>query len=120
MKKVLIVEDSRLIAGAIKLVLENQNIQVQHLTDGSLVLEDVKKNMYDLIVLDLMMPGVSGIDVFKQLKADTQTKDVKVLILTAKADAIRADNFLANCDSFITKPFDNDSLVKEIKRLLGM
>ena len=117
-KKVLVVEDSIFIAKAIKQLLESEGITANTTSDGAKVVDLVKEGKYDLVVLDLMMPDFSGKDVFYMLKADLNTNDVPVLILTAKVDALKEDKELRDCDKFMHKPFDNDELIEVIKGLL--
>ncbi|MBN1502334.1 response regulator [Candidatus Woesearchaeota archaeon] len=119
MKKVLVVEDSIYITRAIKIILEKEGISVLSTSDGSKVVEIVRNKGIDLVILDLMMPGVSGKDVFKMLKADQDTKNVPVLILSARIDYYLNDEELKTCDKFMTKPFDNKELVQEVKKLIG-
>ena len=117
--KVLIVEDSVLIANAIKILLKKEGIETFYTSEGLEVPKIIPKENIDLVILDLMMPKVSGDEVLKMLKNDPKTKDVKVMILTAKTDALRWDKSLEKCDKFMTKPFDNTELVIEVKKLLN-
>lgn len=114
----MVVEDSTLITNAIKLILEKEGITVFSTKNGAEVVDIVKKENIDLVMLDLMMPEVSGDEVFKMLKADTDTKEIKILILTARADALKWNIKLQGCDKFMSKPFDNDALKEEVVRLL--
>ncbi|MBN1157351.1 response regulator transcription factor [Candidatus Woesearchaeota archaeon] len=116
--KVLVVEDSIVIAGAIKVLLTKESIDVISTNDGSKVVDIMKKEGIDLVILDLMMPNVSGKDVFKMLKSDESTKNVKIMILTARPDALKWNPELRSCDKFMTKPFDNKELVAEVKKLI--
>ncbi len=118
MAKVLIVEDSKLISNAVKLILEHEGIDTMETSDGSKVPEIVKKSKVDLVILDLMMPGVSGEEVLQMLKTDAATSKTKVMILTARVEAIRHNPKLKECDKFMTKPFDMADLVKEVKKLI--
>jgi DNA-binding response OmpR family regulator len=118
MKKVLLVEDSIYTANAIKLILNSENIEVDHLSDGSDVMNWVAQNDYGLILLDLMMPKVSGKEVFQMLKADPKGKDIPVIILTARLDILQWDEELKKCDKYMKKPFDNKELIAEVKKLL--
>jgi DNA-binding response OmpR family regulator len=118
MKKVLIVEDSLPIVNVLRILLQNEGIQVENTSKGREVAAMAKKSKYDLIILDLMMPSYSGKDVFADLKSDASTAKIPILILTAKADALRWNSELASCDKFMTKPFDNAELVSEVKRLI--
>ena len=118
--KVLVVEDSKFISKAINIILENEGIFVIATSDGSKVTDLVKKEKVDLVVLDLMMPHISGEEVYEMLRKDPKTKSTKILILTARTDAMKWDEKLKHCDRFMTKPFDNRQLVSEVKKLLGI
>ena len=115
---VLIVEDSMLIANAVKIVLKNNGIEAKITDEGQTVVDIVKKDNIKLVILDLMMPGFSGVDVFKELKKDNATRDVKIMILSAKTDAIKWNPELKDAEKFMNKPFDNDELAKEVKKLV--
>jgi len=116
--EVLIVEDSMLIANAIKIILKKNSIESITTSEGQNVVDIVKKNSIKLILLDLMMPGFSGVDVFKEMKKDAATKNVKIMILTAKTDAVKWNPELKGAEKFMSKPFDNDELASEVKKLL--
>lgn len=117
-KKILIVEDSLLIAKALNIILSQAGYDTKHTVDGRKVIEIVKKDKTDLVMLDLMMPEMTGAEVFSALKKDPETKKTKVIILTAKTDALKWDKTLKNCDKFITKPFDNNEVIEEVKKIL--
>jgi two-component system alkaline phosphatase synthesis response regulator PhoP len=118
-KKVLIVDDSIVMSKAIKMILDKAGLQVFMEPDGAKALEAAKNNRVDVIILDLMMPGVSGKEVLKMLKSDPVTKMIPVLLLTARIDVLRWDDELKAAESSMQKPFDNHELVSEIKRLAG-
>jgi DNA-binding response OmpR family regulator len=118
MKKVMIVEDSKFIADAIKIMLESKGIQVMHVSDGSKAISTAKKESINLIILDLMMPDVSGTQVLAMLKKDKGTKNIPTIILTARTDALKWDDSLKKCDKFMTKPFDNKELVDSVISLM--
>jgi DNA-binding response OmpR family regulator len=116
--KVLIVEDSKVISNAIRIILEQEGILAFETADGSKVVETVKKLDIDLVILDLMMPSMSGEEVYNMLKKDRKTKNTKIMILTARIDALKRNETLKGCDKFMAKPFDNKELVSEVKKLL--
>ena len=118
MKKVLIVEDSKLIADALRMILEPENLQVLYTDKGAQVVEMCISNSIDLIILDLMMPGVDGVEVFDRLKKNEKTLDIPVIILTARKQALTSHNQLRSCDKFIVKPFVNEDIVREVKKIL--
>jgi len=115
---VLIVEDSMLIASAVKIVLKKEGIESIITSEGRKVVDIVKKENIRLVILDLMMPDFSGVEVFKELKKDKATKDVKIMILTAKTDAVKWYPELKTVEKFMNKPFDNDELAREVKKLV--
>lgn len=119
MKKVLIVENSITISNAIRIILEAGGLAVEQTSDGAKAVEAAKQKGIDLIILDLMMPGVSGFDVFKMLKEDEQAKKIPVIILSAKTDALNWHSELRACDKFMPKPFDNKDLLEAVKKLLN-
>jgi two-component system phosphate regulon response regulator PhoB len=118
MTKVIVVEDSIVIAKAIKIILGSEDIEVEHVINSHKAVETISSQKPSLVILDLMMPGVSGIDIFKELKAKSDTKSIPVLILSAKTDAMKWYEELKDCDKFMKKPFDNDELLKSVKELI--
>lgn len=116
-KKVLIVDDSETITKLVQIILESNNFEVFKEHDGSKAMEAIKTHSPNVVILDLMMPGMSGEEVFKEIRKDPKTKNLPVLVLTAKADALNWNKNIGTCDTFMTKPFNNDELVKEVKRL---
>ncbi|MFH0875980.1 MAG: response regulator [archaeon] len=120
MKKVLVVEDVNVISSAIRLILEKEGIDVIENSDGTKVLNIIRNKKIDLVILDLMMPGMSGAEIFELIKNDERIKKTKILILTAKIDALKINEKLKNCDCFMEKPFDNNVLVYEVKKLLNL
>jgi two-component system phosphate regulon response regulator PhoB len=88
-------------------------------TEGSSVLEKVKKKKPALIILDLMLPGMDGKDICRALKSNPVTKSVPILMLTAKADEVdRVIGFELGADDYVTKPFSPRELVLRVKAIL--
>lgn len=90
------------------------------MTDGEAALESVRRNRPRVLVLDVMLPRRSGFDVLKQLRASIDTKDLPVLILTAKGQ--QQDRRIAEelgADGFVTKPYSNAEVVGAVRQLLG-
>jgi DNA-binding response OmpR family regulator len=116
--RVLIIEDESRIAKNIAQVLkENANFAVDICTDGVDGLHQAKSNTYDLIVLDLTLPGMDGLDILNKMRSSGKT--VPVLILTARdtsADIITGLN--SGGDDYLTKPFDMGELVVRCKALV--
>ncbi len=121
-KKVLCIEDEPEMIDLIKLILERKGFEVLGAVGGKEGLEVIRREMPDLILLDLMMPEVDGWEVFRQMKADEQLKDIPVIVVTAKAQSI--DKVLglhiAKVDDYVTKPFGPQELLKSVNKVLAM
>ena len=120
MKRVLVAEDDADTAAAIKLTLEERlQITVDHVTNGALVLDQITATHPDLLILDVSMPGLNGIDVFDLLRGSAPSVDVPVLFLTATPD--RAEQAFAQfgISDVMAKPFDGDALARRVDVLLG-
>ena len=115
--KVLIIEDERLLADSIKAVLEKKGFQAEAVYDGESGLEYAELGVYDLLILDVMMPGMDGYQVARQVRA--KRCSTPILMLTAKSsieDRIQGLN--AGADYYLTKPFDTRELLACINALL--
>lgn len=114
-KKILVCDDEKSIRSMLKLVLSKEGYSVYEAATGSEVVDKLKNDKFDLLILDVMLPDISGFDV---LKAIMQIK-LPVIMLTAKNDVI--DKVLGlefGADDYITKPFDTRELLARIKALL--
>ena len=117
---VLIAEDEPSILESLDFILRRAGWSIDSVTDGEAVLERVRRNRPRVLVLDVMLPKRSGFDVLKQLRADGETKDLPVLILTAKGQ--QQDRRIAEelgADGFVTKPYSNSEVVGAVRQLLG-
>ena len=120
MKRVLVAEDDPDTAAAIKATLaERLPITVDHVTNGALVLDQIIATDPDLVILDVSMPGLNGIDVFDLLRGNVSSVDVPVLFLTAAPD--RAEQAFARfgISDVMAKPFDADGLARRVDDLLA-
>ncbi|WP_440679523.1 phosphate regulon transcriptional regulator PhoB [Candidatus Pelagibacter sp. HIMB1517] len=116
---VLVVEDEKSISTLIQYNLEKEGFKVLASETGEEGFELIKKNLPDLVLLDWMLPDLSGIDICKQIKKDTKLKSIPVIMLTAKSeetDKIRG--FETGADDYVTKPFSTKELILRIKALL--
>jgi DNA-binding response OmpR family regulator len=119
-KHVLVAEDDPDTATAIKATLEDRlPVTVDHVTNGALVLDQIIASRPDLVILDVSMPGLNGIDVFDLLRGSASSVDVPVLFLTALPD--RAGQACAHfgITDVMAKPFDADALVRRVDDLLA-
>ena len=118
-KTVLIVEDDENIAQAEKLILQ-QHYTVHIAKDGAEGVEMAKKIVPDVVVLDIMMPKLSGIDVCRHIRKDPALCDVKVVMVTAKDQQIDELKGLdAGADDYIVKPFEPDELRHVVHQVLN-
>jgi DNA-binding response OmpR family regulator len=120
-KRVLLVDDEPDLNLTLKLTLEENGFRVDSFTDPLSVLENFKANLYDLIILDIQMPGINGFELYRQIKKIDDK--VKVCFLTASEmyyEEFRKELFPAldnNC--YIQKPIENETLIKRLNRILS-
>ena len=121
MKKILIVEDEPDILDILKLTLDFGSYQLLTATDGEQALEMARREIPDLILLDIMLPGsIDGLEVCRELRGDETTKDTYIIMVTAKGmDQDRVAGHEAGCDRYVVKPFKIMQLVKSIENILG-
>ncbi|QQZ10988.1 response regulator [Heyndrickxia vini] len=114
--KILVVDDEDRIRRLLKMYLERENYYIEEAGDGETALLKALENDYDCILLDLMMPGKSGIEVCKELR---DKKATPVIMLTAKGEeANRVEGFEVGTDDYIVKPFSPREVVLRVKALL--
>jgi two-component system alkaline phosphatase synthesis response regulator PhoP len=114
-----IIEDESNIVELVKYNLDREGYHTLSACNGKKGLELVRQELPDLVILDLMMPELDGISVCKQLRADPQTKNIPVIILTAKSE--EADRVLGlemGADDYVTKPFSPRELVARVRAVL--
>jgi DNA-binding response OmpR family regulator len=119
-KRVLVADDDSDMATLIKTILEERlSVMVDHVPNGALVLDQISATNPDLVILDVSMPGLNGIDVFDLLRGSASFVDVPVLFLTALPD--RAEQAFARfgVSDVMAKPFDADALVRRVDDLLA-
>ncbi|RKY03493.1 hypothetical protein DRP77_06005 [Candidatus Poribacteria bacterium] len=118
-RKVLLIDDEPEIIETVKFLLGLKNFEVVAAMDGVEGLEKAKSEKPDLILLDLILPKLNGYEVCARLKRDPDTKDIPVLILTARDEAesiLRA--YRAGADEYIVKPFTTTVLLEKINKHL--
>ena len=115
--KILVIEDERLLADSIKEMLERKGFQVEAVYDGETGKEYALLGIYDLLILDVMMPKMDGYEVARQVRL--HRCNTPILMLTAKSDvADRIAGLNAGADYYLTKPFDSGELLASINALL--
>ncbi len=116
---ILVADDEEDVLNLVSANLKNAGFAVVKATDGTSALEKARAQLPKLIVLDLMLPGMSGTEVCKVLKADPATARILIIMLTAKADEMdRVLGLELGADDYITKPFSPRELVLRVKAVL--
>jgi two-component system, OmpR family, alkaline phosphatase synthesis response regulator PhoP len=116
---ILVVDDEEDIRELVELNLSREGYQVLTCETGEQALERVFSKAPDLVVLDLMLPGIDGLEVCKRLKADPKTQQIAVVMLTAKGEeADIVTGLELGADDYVTKPFSGKVLVARVRRLL--
>ncbi len=114
-KNILIVEDETDLADLIGFNLEREGYHCRRVRDGASALAEARRQPLDLILLDRMLPGLSGDDVALQLKRDSRTSSIPIIMLTAKAEeADELVGFALGADDYVTKPFSMKLLLARI------
>jgi two-component system, OmpR family, response regulator ResD len=114
--KILVVDDEERIRRLLKMYLERENYVIEEAEDGNEALSKALENDYDVILLDLMMPGKDGIEVCRELR---EKKATPVIMLTAKGEEVnRVQGFEVGTDDYIVKPFSPREVVLRVKALL--
>ena len=118
--RILVVDDEIYIVHILDFSLGMEGYEVITALDGEQALEKARAERPDLIVLDIMMPKLDGYETCKILKAETDTKDIPVILLSAKGRNVdQKIGFEVGADDYITKPFSPRKLVERINAILG-
>ena len=116
--KVLVIEDDRSLAEVLVYNLKQAGYEVQLATDGQDGLLQAQIKSPDMVILDLMLPVIDGLDVCRRLRADSSTRDLLIVMLTAKAEeSDELIGFSLGADDYVTKPFSVKVLLERIKAL---
>jgi two-component system, cell cycle response regulator DivK len=119
-KRVLLVEDNETIRNAFGILLEESGYEVVQAATGAAALESARGSPPDLVLLDLGLPDMPGLDVARRLSADPDTAAVPILAITGRALETDRDACLAaGCAGYLTKPVDTRQLLRQVAGLLG-
>jgi len=120
-KKIVYVEDELEMIDLVKLILSRKGYEVIGAAGGREGLDTIREVIPDLVLLDLMMPDIEGWDVYQQMRAEEATRNIPVIVVTAKAQNI--DKVLglhiAKVNDYISKPFSPQDLVASVERVLA-
>jgi len=119
-RKVLLIEDEPNIIEAIRFLLSRDGWSVHTHANGADAIEEVARISPDLLVLDMMLPGRSGMDILRDLRADPATDSLPVLMLTARGQSRDRDMAeKAGVSRFMTKPFSNSEVLDAVRELIA-
>ncbi len=117
--RILIVEDEESLLKLESILLTSRGYHVRGVTDGATALREIVANPPDLVLLDIMMPGIDGFEVCRRIKEDPQTRNIPVVMLTAKKSSMdQARGMQVGADAYITKPFKSVKIIEVIEGLL--
>ncbi len=118
-KKILVIDDEPLVLEVLKIRLKMKNYEVITASDGAEGIESAMREKPDLIILDIIMPGLDGYQVCRKLKEDIKTKAIPVIMLTALGQsAEREKGYSSGAYGYIFKPFDDEELLNSIEEAL--
>jgi two-component system, OmpR family, response regulator VicR len=120
-RKVVYIEDESEMIDLVRLILSRKGYEVIGANSGREGLDAIRQKLPDLVLLDLMMPDMDGWDVYQQMKSVEATREIPVIVITAKAQSI--DKVLglhiAKVDDYISKPFSPQELVESVEKVIG-
>jgi DNA-binding response OmpR family regulator len=119
-KTILIVDDLVTLRQPVRVMLERQGYSVEEASDGYEALQKIAESRPDLVLLDLMMPGMNGAEVLKHIKADARLQDTSIIVLTAVADTWQMRKYIEmGAADYLLKPFTISTLLDRVRRALG-
>jgi len=119
--RVLVVEDDDSIAAALHFIVLREGMRCDRIASGCGALAMIRDTRPDVVLLDVMLPEVSGYEICQDVRRDASLGTVKILMMTARGSASERQKALAQgADGFVTKPFDLTGLRRELHRLSGM
>ena len=117
--KILVIEDEQAVREMLFYALNKADFEVREAANGEIALDILKKYNIDLILLDWMLPGQAGIEISKKLRSMPETKNIPIIMLTAKSE--ESDKIMgldSGADDYVTKPFSPNELIARIKAIL--
>ena len=118
-ERILIVDDEEDVLELVRYNLDRSGYQIETAASGEEALSKARKNSPDLIILDLMLPGIDGLEVCKKLKSDLKTEHIPIVMLTAKGDeADIVTGLELGAEDYVTKPFSPKILIARVRRIL--
>ena len=120
MKKVLIVDDEAVLVETVALLLKHQGYQVLRACDGSQALKVVEEQKPDLVIADLVMPNMDGLQLLEWVRDRRSLDGVKYMLMTVKESVLEPlKRHHTEADEYMSKPFDKGQLLEKVKKLIG-
>src|SRR5262245_63701877 len=117
--KILIIEDEKGLVQSLTWYFNREGYETIAVGDGAEGLRKAQTLLPDLILLDLMLPGIGGLDVCRELRAGEKTRPIPIIMITARAEETdQVEGFAKGADDYVTKPFSNKVLLQRVKALL--
>jgi CheY-like chemotaxis protein len=118
-KRVLIVEDTKTVVMVEKMMLSGQGFLLETASDGEEGLKKAREQLPDLILADIVMPKMDGIEMCRQIKNDPTTKHIPVIMVTTKGEPVQVEEaFLAGCSDYVTKPLNKLELLEKVRKYM--
>ncbi len=118
MKKILLADNDESIVKMVETFLRSRGFEVTSVDDGLKALEEIKKDKPDLVILDIMMPGMDGVKVSRMLKGDVKTAKVPIIFITALQIGPEEEDEMLKQAQLLTKPFKTDELMNKILEVM--
>jgi DNA-binding response OmpR family regulator len=116
LRRILAVDDDNDIVDIIKIILEDEGYEVSTLTNGRDVMQAISLQRPDLILLDVMLGGIDGRDICRDIKNDALLSDIPIVMISASHNLHNLLTEQGSPDDFLAKPFDIDHLIKKVKK----
>lgn len=119
-RRILVVEDDYAIGAMLEGILGLEGFNASVVGDGSRALAALHSSAFDALIVDVMLPGLNGLEIVRAVRAHPRTAEMPILILTGNDDARSTwEGWRSGCDCYLTKPFDPTHLIGQLNRLVG-
>jgi CheY-like chemotaxis protein len=119
-QKVLLVDDDQDVLDFLQMLLAVEGLKTVQASEAGTALQALSDDEVGLVLLDVAMPGIDGLQLCRQIKASPRTKDLPVMVLSARpGQGVEEEAMAAGAETFVRKPFDNDQLLTLIRARLG-
>ena len=118
--RVLIVDDDNCIRGLVRALLEREGMECHEAEDGLEALAAARKLHPDIMILDVMLPGLDGYKICQMLKYDEEYSDIAIIMVTSRSTPVdKETGYYTGADVYLTKPFDHKDLIEAVMQVVG-